>query len=56
LATSAGEAGLRAAFFVDATGRASAFARRVGARQTPLDRLTFVYSFFDSTGVQSRRA
>jgi 2-polyprenyl-6-methoxyphenol hydroxylase-like FAD-dependent oxidoreductase len=53
LATLAGEVGLRAAFVVDATGRASAFARRVGARQTPLDRLTFVYGFFDATGGQS---
>jgi len=53
LATSSGEVGLRASFVVDATGRASAFARRVGARQAPLDRLTFVYGFFDSTGARS---
>ena len=45
---------LGARFVVDATGRASAFARHVGARQLPLDRLTFVYGFFDSAGAASR--
>jgi flavin-dependent dehydrogenase len=45
-----------ARFVVDATGRASAFARKMGARQLPLDRLTFVYGFFDTAaaGSQSR--
>lgn len=37
----------RARFVVDATGRASAFARRQGARQIALDRLSFVVGFFD---------
>lgn len=36
-----------ARFVVDATGRSSAFARQQGARQVTLDRLTFVYGFFD---------
>ncbi|HEV7722062.1 MAG TPA: tryptophan 7-halogenase [Iamia sp.] len=47
----------RARFVVDATGRASAFARAVGARQVPLDRLTVVYGWFDTreaAGVRSR--
>jgi flavin-dependent dehydrogenase len=37
----------QARFVVDATGRSSALARRQGARQIALDRLTFVYGFFD---------
>jgi flavin-dependent dehydrogenase len=49
-----GAAAADAAFVVDATGRASAFARRCGARQQPLDRLTFVYGFFDTAGAVSR--
>ena len=44
----AGAAAAGARFVVDATGRASAFARTMGARQLPLDRLTFVYGFFDT--------
>ncbi|MEA3052119.1 MAG: hypothetical protein QOG72_1022 [Sphingomonadales bacterium] len=43
-----------ARFVVDATGRASAFARRAGARQLSLDRLTFVYGFFDTERAVSR--
>jgi flavin-dependent dehydrogenase len=39
---------LTARFVVDATGARSAFARRVGARPVWLDRLTFVYGFFDA--------
>lgn len=35
------------AFVVDATGSRSVFARRAGARQLFLDRLAFVYGFFD---------
>jgi flavin-dependent dehydrogenase len=42
-----------ARFVVDATGRASAFARQIGATQLPLDRLTFLYGFFDSTDAAS---
>jgi len=49
-----GAAAADARFVVDATGRASAFARRCGARQCPLDRLTFVYGFFDTAGAVSR--
>lgn len=45
---------MSARFVVDATGRASAFARRMGARQVSLDRLTFVYGFFDTAGAVSR--
>jgi flavin-dependent dehydrogenase len=45
---------LHARFVVDATGPRSAFARRVGARQIVLDRLTFVYGFFDATNAVSR--
>lgn len=45
---------LQARFVVDATGPASAFARQVGARQIPLDRLTFVYGYFDTSGARSR--
>jgi 2-polyprenyl-6-methoxyphenol hydroxylase-like FAD-dependent oxidoreductase len=44
---------LDARFVVDASGRASAFARHVGARQTPLDRLSFVYGFFDTAAARS---
>jgi flavin-dependent dehydrogenase len=43
-----------ARFFVDATGSASAIARRAGARQIPLDRMTFIYGFFDATHAQSQ--
>ncbi len=43
-----------AAFVVDATGRSSAYARRCGARQLPLDKLTFVYGFFDTTHASTR--
>jgi flavin-dependent dehydrogenase len=39
---------------VDASGRSSAFARRVGARRLPLDRLTFVYGFFETSRGASR--
>jgi flavin-dependent dehydrogenase len=45
---------LRARFVVDATGPRSVFARRVGARQMVLDRLTFVYGFFDTANAVSR--
>jgi flavin-dependent dehydrogenase len=38
---------LDARFVVDATGARSVFARRLGATQLPLDRLMFVYGFFD---------
>lgn len=51
-----GEGGAQAAqarFVVDATGRASAFARAMGARQQALDRLTFVYGFFDTARASS---
>lgn len=40
--------GVRARFVVDATGRASAFAKRLGARRRELDRLTFIYGYFDA--------
>ncbi len=50
----AGGAELQARFVVDASGRASAFARLAGAVQQPLDRLTFVYGYFDSSGAASR--
>lgn len=50
----AGAGPVHARFVVDATGRAAAFARAVGARRLPLDRLTFVYGFFDSSGAASR--
>lgn len=43
-----------ARFVVDATGRSSALARRLGARQAQLDRLTFVYGFFDTAGAVSK--
>ena len=42
-----------ARFLVDATGRAAAVARTLGARQVALDRLTFVYGFFDSARSRS---
>jgi flavin-dependent dehydrogenase len=45
---------LRARFVVDATGPASIIARHLDARQLPLDRLTFVYGFFDASGPRSR--
>lgn len=45
---------LKTHFVVDATGHGSAFARRMGARQSELDRLTFLYGFFDSTNAVSR--
>jgi flavin-dependent dehydrogenase len=45
---------VRARFVVDATGPASAIARQVAARQVPLDRLTFVYGYFDGSASQSR--
>jgi len=50
----AGGAVLDSEYVVDASGRSSAFARRVGARRTPLDRLTFVYGFFDAAGAASQ--
>jgi flavin-dependent dehydrogenase len=43
-----------ARFVVDATGRTSAFARHVGARPVRVDRLTFVYGFFDTAAARSR--
>lgn len=44
-----------ARFVVDATGRASAYARRQGARQIALDRLSFAVGFFDlPAGAASR--
>ncbi len=49
-----GAADGEARFVVDATGRASAFARRCGARPQQLDRLTFVYGFFDTVGAATR--
>lgn len=45
---------LRARFVVDATGASSAFARRLGAKQLRVDRLTFVYGFFDATQAATR--
>ena len=45
---------IEAGYVVDASGRGSAFARRVGARQLLLDRLTFVYGFFETTLSASR--
>ncbi|MDC8748545.1 FAD-dependent monooxygenase [Xanthomonas campestris] len=44
---------LRARMVVDATGQASALARRLGARRRELDRLSFVYGFFDATAAAS---
>ncbi|QAU45677.1 NAD(P)/FAD-dependent oxidoreductase [Bradyrhizobium guangzhouense] len=38
---------LSARYIVDATGSRSVVARQMGARQIPLDRLSFVYGFFD---------
>jgi flavin-dependent dehydrogenase len=49
-----GERTLDARFVVDAGGRASAFARAVGARRMALDRLSFVYGFFDAADARSR--
>ncbi|NHZ81202.1 NAD(P)/FAD-dependent oxidoreductase [Massilia sp. CCM 8695] len=46
---------LEARIVVDATGQRAAFARRAGARQQYLDRLMFVYGFFD-TGAASSSA
>lgn len=43
-----------ATFVVDATGRSSVYARRCGAYQRVLDKLTFVYGFFDTTHAPSR--
>lgn len=40
---------LSARFVVDATGSRSAFARSVGAQPRFLDRLTFLYGFFDTS-------
>jgi flavin-dependent dehydrogenase len=54
LAVPDGNAELRARFVVDASGRASAFARLAGAVQQGLDRLTFVYGYFDSSAAVSR--
>lgn len=45
---------IAARYVVDASGRASALARAMGARQLPLDRLSFVYGFFDAAGAASR--
>ncbi|MCP3384897.1 tryptophan 7-halogenase [Bradyrhizobium sp. CCGUVB4N] len=39
---------LTARYIVDATGSRSVIARQMGARQIPLDRLSFVYGFFDA--------
>jgi flavin-dependent dehydrogenase len=47
IAEGEGDAVTSARFVVDATGRSSAVARRHGARQVALDRLTFVHGFFD---------
>jgi len=47
LAEEAGDPASQPRFVVDATGRSSVLARRAGARQIALDRLTFVYGFFD---------
>lgn len=44
---------LRARLVIDATGRSSAFARWAGARRMPLDRLMFVYGYFDAAGATS---
>lgn len=44
----AGPRMLHARFAVDATGPAAALALRLGARRRILDRLTFVYGFFDA--------
>ncbi|WP_249046595.1 FAD-dependent monooxygenase [Xanthomonas nasturtii] len=44
---------LRARMLVDATGQASAVARRLGARRRELDRLSVVYGFFDATHAAS---
>lgn len=42
-----------ATFVVDATGAASAHAKAQGARQLSLDRLIFVYGFFETAGAAS---
>lgn len=47
LAPEKGDPVPQAHFRVDATGRSSALARQHGARQIAVDRLTFVYGFFD---------
>jgi flavin-dependent dehydrogenase len=44
---------LDAQFVVDATGRRAAIARQMRARRKSLDRLTFLYGFFDSTDASS---
>jgi 2-polyprenyl-6-methoxyphenol hydroxylase-like FAD-dependent oxidoreductase len=45
-----------ARYLVDATGSRSVIARQMGARQISLDRLSFVYGFFDaSTAVAASR-
>lgn len=48
-----GASALTARFVVDATGGRAAFARHVGARPLVLDRLAFVYGFFDASGASS---
>lgn len=48
------DATLDARFVVDASGHRAAVARRLGARWRPLDRLLFVYGFFDAAGAASR--
>ena len=47
--TGGAHAMLRARFIVDATGSRSAFTRLAGAGARFLDRLTFVYGFFDAS-------
>jgi flavin-dependent dehydrogenase len=49
-----GSAALEARFVVDATGHRAAVARRLGARLQLLDRLLFVYGFFDAGAAASR--
>lgn len=48
-----GAISLRARFVVDATGPSAALACKMGARRCVLDRLTFVYGFFDATDAAS---
>jgi flavin-dependent dehydrogenase len=48
------ERALDTRFVVDATGRRSAFAQGLGVRSRFLDRLTFVYGYFDGAEAASR--
>lgn len=44
---------IAARFAIDASGPRGALARRLGAREQRLDRLTFLYGFFDATAARS---